>query len=120
MCRTECTQIPCCDCRCGRCRNKNLGDAIDYGQQQYDCLGELCSDTLALFEQRGGEDAFINIKYMVGFLRMLLHGLQPLSYTSFSYRLMEGVQMFLVANQWATACSLQSRLRAFLICDIRF
>lgn len=47
------------------CRNKNLGDGIDYGQQQYDCLGELISDTLALFEQRGGEDAFINIKYMV-------------------------------------------------------
>lgn len=47
------------------CRNKNLGDGIDYGQQQYDCLGELVSDTLALFEQRGGEDAFINIKYMV-------------------------------------------------------
>jgi len=47
------------------CRNKNLGDGIDYGQQQYDCLGELVSDTLSLFEQRGGEDAFINIKYMV-------------------------------------------------------
>jgi hypothetical protein len=47
------------------CRNKNLGDGIDYGQQQYDCLGELVSGTLALFEQRGGEDAFINIKYMV-------------------------------------------------------
>eukprot|EP00879_Flechtneria_rotunda_P016550 GHRR01017319.1.p1 GENE.GHRR01017319.1~~GHRR01017319.1.p1 ORF type:complete len:333 (+),score=101.06 GHRR01017319.1:882-1880(+) len=46
-------------------KNKNLGDGIDYGQQQYDCLGELISDTLALFEQRGGEDAFINIKYMV-------------------------------------------------------
>lgn len=27
--------------------------------------GELISETLALFEQRGGEDAFINIKYMV-------------------------------------------------------
>jgi hypothetical protein len=46
-------------------RNKNIGDGIDYGQQQYDCLGELISDTLSLFEQRGGEDAFINIKYMV-------------------------------------------------------
>ncbi|CAG9462387.1 unnamed protein product [Pedinophyceae sp. YPF-701] len=45
--------------------NKNLGDQIDYGQKNYDCLGELISDTLALFEQRGGEDAFINIKYMV-------------------------------------------------------
>jgi Parkin co-regulated protein len=45
--------------------NKNLGDGIDYGQQGHDCLGELIADTLALFEQRGGEDAFINIKYMV-------------------------------------------------------
>jgi hypothetical protein len=49
----------------GLCRNKNLGDGIDYAQQQYDCLGELISDTLALLEQRGGEDASINIKYMV-------------------------------------------------------
>lgn len=46
-------------------KNKNLGSMIDYGQRSYDCLGELISDTLTLFEQRGGEDAFINIKYMV-------------------------------------------------------
>eukprot|EP00201_Polytomella_parva_P016463 CAMPEP_0175058368 /NCGR_PEP_ID=MMETSP0052_2-20121109/11810_1 /TAXON_ID=51329 ORGANISM="Polytomella parva, Strain SAG 63-3" /NCGR_SAMPLE_ID=MMETSP0052_2 /ASSEMBLY_ACC=CAM_ASM_000194 /LENGTH=306 /DNA_ID=CAMNT_0016323743 /DNA_START=42 /DNA_END=962 /DNA_ORIENTATION=+ len=46
-------------------KNKNLGDKIDYGQKNYDCLGELIADTLALFEQRGGDDAFINIKYMV-------------------------------------------------------
>lgn len=46
-------------------KNKNLGDGIDYGQRNYDCLGELIADTLALFEQRGGDDAFINIKYMV-------------------------------------------------------
>jgi hypothetical protein len=46
-------------------RNKNLGDGIDYSQKEYDCLGELIMDTLALFEQRGGEDAFINIKYMI-------------------------------------------------------
>lgn len=46
-------------------KNKNLGDGIDYGQRNYDCLGELISDTLAMFEVKGGEDAFINIKYMV-------------------------------------------------------
>jgi hypothetical protein len=46
-------------------RNKNLGDGIDYGQQHFECLGELISDTLALLEQRGGEDAFINIKYLI-------------------------------------------------------
>jgi len=45
--------------------NKNLGDGIDYGQKNYDCLGEIVADTLALFEQKGGDDAFINIKYMV-------------------------------------------------------
>jgi hypothetical protein len=45
--------------------NKNIGDGIDYSQKQYDCLGELIADTLSLFEQRGGEDAFINIKYMI-------------------------------------------------------
>lgn len=45
--------------------NKNLGDGIDYSQKEYECLGELITDTLALFEQRGGEDAFINIKYML-------------------------------------------------------
>ncbi len=47
------------------CLRRNLGDGIDYGQRNYDCLGELISDTLALFEQKGGDDAFINIKYMV-------------------------------------------------------
>jgi Parkin co-regulated protein len=45
--------------------NKNLGDGIDYSQKEYDCLGELIVDTLALLEARGGEDAFINIKYMI-------------------------------------------------------
>ncbi len=50
-----------CVCVCHR----NLGDGIDYGQRNYACLGELIADTLALFEQKGGDDAFINIKYMV-------------------------------------------------------
>ena len=46
-------------------RNKNLGGDIDYGQQNCSCLGDLISETLTLFEQQGGEDAFINIKYLV-------------------------------------------------------
>lgn len=46
-------------------RNKNLGGQIDYGQQNLECLGDLISQTLTLFEQHGGEDAFINIKYLV-------------------------------------------------------
>lgn len=45
--------------------NSNLGDRIDYGQRKRMCLGELITETLELFEQHGGEDAFINIKYMV-------------------------------------------------------
>ena len=45
--------------------NKNLGDRIDYGQYHSVCLGEQVLNTLALFEARGGPDAFINIKYMI-------------------------------------------------------
>ena len=43
----------------------NLGDGIDYGQQKNTNLGDLIEQTLALFEVHGGDDAFINIKYMV-------------------------------------------------------
>ena len=43
-------------------RAKNLGDCIDYAQQQNECLGELIGSTLQLLERRGGDDAFINIK----------------------------------------------------------
>jgi len=41
------------------------GDDIDYGQRMRDNLSELIEETLQLFEIHGGEDAFINIKYMV-------------------------------------------------------
>jgi hypothetical protein len=46
-------------------KNSNLGDKIDYGQRKKVNLGELIQETLELFEQTGGEDAFINIKYMI-------------------------------------------------------
>jgi hypothetical protein len=46
-------------------KNANLGDKIDYGQRKKLNLGELIQETLELFEQTGGEDAFINIKYMI-------------------------------------------------------
>jgi hypothetical protein len=46
-------------------KNANLGDKIDYGQRKKINLGDLVQETLELFEQTGGEDAFINIKYMV-------------------------------------------------------
>lgn len=43
----------------------NIGDAIDYGQRKRLSLGELIDETLEIFECHGGEDAFINIKYMI-------------------------------------------------------
>eukprot|EP00924_Labyrinthula_sp_SR-Ha-C_P002753 snap_masked-scaffold_13-processed-gene-6.39-mRNA-1 protein AED:0.02 eAED:0.02 QI:0/-1/0/1/-1/1/1/0/128 len=45
--------------------NLNLGDGIDYSQQKNDNLGDLINETLALFELHGGDDAFINIKYLI-------------------------------------------------------
>jgi hypothetical protein len=45
--------------------SKNLGDKIDYGQRLRQNLGELIDETLEIFELHGGEDAFINIKYMI-------------------------------------------------------
>jgi hypothetical protein len=48
-----------------RTRTKNTGDQIEYGQRKRQEIGELIEETLQLFEIHGGEDAFINIKYMV-------------------------------------------------------
>lgn len=45
--------------------NANLGDKIDYSQRKSLNLGDLIQQTLELFETHGGEDAFINIKYMI-------------------------------------------------------
>lgn len=46
-------------------KNDNLGDAFDYGQRKRINLGELIIQTLEQLEVHGGEDAFINIKYLV-------------------------------------------------------
>jgi hypothetical protein len=46
-------------------RNHNLGDKIDYSQRKAQNLGDLIQQTLEMFEVHGGEDAFINIKYMI-------------------------------------------------------
>lgn len=46
-------------------KNVNIGDSIDYGQRKRQNLGDLISETLEIFEIHGGEDAFINIKYMI-------------------------------------------------------
>eukprot|EP00347_Sterkiella_histriomuscorum_P022308 403330941 len=48
-----------------RHRNTNLGDKIDYGQRKGDNVGDLIQETLEQFEKHGGEDAYINIKYMI-------------------------------------------------------
>lgn len=45
--------------------NKNIGDKIEYDQRKRLNLGDLITETLELLEQTGGEDAFINIKYMI-------------------------------------------------------
>lgn len=45
--------------------NENLGDGIDYSQRKRKNLGELIIQTLEQLEIHGGEDAFINIKYLV-------------------------------------------------------
>lgn len=46
-------------------KNLNIGDQIDYSQQKRGNVGDLIDETLELFEIHGGEDAFINIKYMI-------------------------------------------------------
>ncbi|EEY54072.1 uncharacterized protein PITG_20286 [Phytophthora infestans T30-4] len=46
-------------------KRRNLGDEIDFRQQRLQDLGEVIMETLEMLERTGGEDAFINIKYMV-------------------------------------------------------
>ena len=42
-----------------------MGDNIDYSQRKQKNLGDLIQQTLEMFEMHGGDDAFINIKYMI-------------------------------------------------------
>jgi len=46
-------------------QNMNLGDGMEYGQRKRMNLGDLIHETLQILETHGGEDAFINIKYMI-------------------------------------------------------
>lgn len=46
-------------------KNANVGDSIVYDQRKKMNLGDLITQTLEMFEQHGGDDAFINIKYMI-------------------------------------------------------
>ena len=43
----------------------NIGDKIDYAQRKNENLSELIQETLEILEKHGGEDAYINIKYMI-------------------------------------------------------
>jgi hypothetical protein len=45
--------------------NQNVGDKMEYSQRKRQNIGDLISETLEIFEMHGGEDAFINIKYMI-------------------------------------------------------
>jgi len=45
--------------------NINIGDKVEYSQRKRMNLGDLIEETLQIFEIHGGEDAFINIKYMI-------------------------------------------------------
>ncbi|KAG9391592.1 parkin coregulated gene protein [Carpediemonas membranifera] len=46
-------------------KNVNLGDRIEYGQRKRQNIGDLIQETLELLELHGGDDAFINLKYMI-------------------------------------------------------
>ena len=43
----------------------NNRDQIEYSQQKEENIGDLIRTTLEMLEKHGGEDAFINIKYMI-------------------------------------------------------
>jgi hypothetical protein len=43
----------------------NIGDKIDYSQRKNENLADLIQETLEVLEKHGGEDAYINIKYMI-------------------------------------------------------
>lgn len=43
----------------------NSGDGIDYSQMRGENLADIINETLETLERYGGEDAFINIKYLI-------------------------------------------------------
>jgi hypothetical protein len=52
-------------CNIYRGKNNNLGDGMEMGQRKRQNIGDLIAETLQILEIHGGEDAFINIKYMI-------------------------------------------------------
>ena len=53
--------------------NKNINDKIEYNQRKKINIGDLVNETLELMELTGGEDAFINIKYMIPTYESVVH-----------------------------------------------
>lgn len=45
--------------------NRNIGHKMEYNQRKGLNISDLITETLGLLETTGGEDAFINIKYMI-------------------------------------------------------
>lgn len=43
----------------------SIGDKIEYGQYKASNISDLIQETLELLETYGGDDAYINIKYMI-------------------------------------------------------
>ena len=43
--------------------NRNIGDQMDFDQKT--CIGDIIRDSLEILETKGGQDAFINIKYII-------------------------------------------------------
>ncbi|CAJ1460152.1 unnamed protein product [Effrenium voratum] len=74
-------------------KNKNIGHMMDYAQRKRLNLGELIHETLEILEVHGGEDAFINIKYMPLGLWLPLLGKQVVFYVSCSFRDAGGVPL---------------------------
>ncbi|XP_017786300.1 PREDICTED: parkin coregulated gene protein homolog [Nicrophorus vespilloides] len=46
-------------------KNVNCGDGLDYSQMKGENLADVINETLETLEEYGGEDAFINIKYLI-------------------------------------------------------
>eukprot|EP00743_Colponemidia_sp_Colp-15_P004733 GILK01005098.1.p1 GENE.GILK01005098.1~~GILK01005098.1.p1 ORF type:complete len:363 (-),score=53.16 GILK01005098.1:187-1275(-) len=54
-------------------KSVNTGGATDFSQRKRRDLGELIQETLELLEVNGGEDAYINIKYMIPTYESCVH-----------------------------------------------
>jgi hypothetical protein len=53
--------------------NKNLGDSIDYAQRKNDDIGENVRKTLELLEEKGGRDAYKQIKFSIPLYESVLN-----------------------------------------------